>query len=185
MARVTAWTWDLMRLLYFFSFCFSFFGCRVAAEMQPRVSSLLCLEHLAGSVALSPSELNQIATEGQTCAFFGIHARLPLLKELYDLGEAAFISNVGSLAAPVSKVQWESGAGERHLALGSLGFLDCAARMNLIHTRTQVAQASSPIQTSSRQLKHSPAKALHRHPRVPVVALRRLGRNASACVGQL
>lgn len=76
-------------------------------------------QEVRGSVALSPSELNQIATEGQTCADFGIHARLPLLKELYDLGEAAFISNVGSLAAPVSKVQWESGAGERCAGLFS------------------------------------------------------------------
>jgi len=76
-------------------------------------------QEVRGSVALSPSELNQITTEGQTCADFGIHARLPLLKELYDLGEAAFISNVGALAAPVSKVQWESGAGERCAGLFS------------------------------------------------------------------
>ena len=69
----------------------------------------------AGSIALAPAELNQIGTEGQPCTDFGIHARLPVLKELYDLGEAAFVSNVGALAAPLSKHQWENGAGERCL----------------------------------------------------------------------
>ena len=107
-----------------------FFTFWVQSCSRDAASSLLCLEHLAGSVALSPSELNQIATEGQTCADFGIHARLPLLKELYDLGEAAFISNVGSLAAPVSKVQWESGAGERHSALGIWVHLFAESRLS-------------------------------------------------------
>ena len=89
-------------------------GCRSALFIQLLVR--IPRELPAGSVALSPSEMNQISTEGQPCADFGIHARLPVLKELYDLGEAAFVSNVGSLAAPLSKAQWENGAGERRLS---------------------------------------------------------------------
>eukprot|EP00913_Durusdinium_trenchii_P018102 g17010.t1 len=38
-----------------------------------------------GSVALDPTDLNMISTTGQSCGNFGIHARLPILKELYDL----------------------------------------------------------------------------------------------------
>ncbi len=68
------------------------------------------------SVALSPSELNSISTTGQSCGEFGIHARLPILKELYDSQDAAFLSNIGSLAEPLSKDTWEIGTGQRSLA---------------------------------------------------------------------
>eukprot|EP00434_Breviolum_minutum_P034158 symbB.v1.2.030222.t2/scaffold3380.1/size79486/8 len=71
------------------------------------------------SVALSPSELNSISTAGQSCGEFGIHARLPILKELYDSQHAAFLSNIGSLAEPLSKDQWEIGTGQRCTGLFS------------------------------------------------------------------
>ena len=41
-----------------------------------------------GPIALAPSELNVIQTEGQACADFGIHTRLSVLKELYDSKES-------------------------------------------------------------------------------------------------
>lgn len=39
-----------------------------------------------------------------------------ILKELYDSQEAAFLSNIGSLAEPLSKDQWEIGTGQRSSA---------------------------------------------------------------------
>jgi len=72
-----------------------------------------------GSVAMPPSDLNSISTTGQSCGEFGIHARLPILKELYDSQEAAFLSNIGSLAEPLSKDQWEIGTGQRCTGLFS------------------------------------------------------------------
>ncbi|CAK9019081.1 unnamed protein product [Durusdinium trenchii] len=72
-----------------------------------------------GSVALDPTDLNMISTTGQSCGNFGIHARLPILKELYDLEQVAFLSDIGSLAEPISKDQWESGTGERCTGLFS------------------------------------------------------------------
>ena len=47
------------------------------------------------------------------------HAHFPTDKELYDLQEAAFLSNVGSLAEPLSKEQWDLGAGQRCTGLFS------------------------------------------------------------------
>merc|ERR1719183_2287104 len=58
-------------------------------------------------IALQPSQLHAIETEGQACGQFGIHHKLPILKELYDRKKAAFVSNVGALVEPTTKQQWE------------------------------------------------------------------------------
>jgi cullin-associated NEDD8-dissociated protein 1 len=58
-------------------------------------------------VALQPSQLHEIQTDGQACAQFGIHHRLPFLKELYDRRKASFVSNVGALVEPTTKEQFE------------------------------------------------------------------------------
>jgi len=62
------------------------------------------------SVALLPEQLQVISTVGQACTNFGIHMQLPFVKNLYDQGEAAFVSNIGSLAEPLTKEQYESGS---------------------------------------------------------------------------
>eukprot|EP00931_Biecheleriopsis_adriatica_P094337 TRINITY_DN679_c0_g1_i6.p1 TRINITY_DN679_c0_g1~~TRINITY_DN679_c0_g1_i6.p1 ORF type:complete len:3274 (-),score=593.17 TRINITY_DN679_c0_g1_i6:142-9879(-) len=56
-------------------------------------------------VALMPDQLLKINTTGQACAHFGIHSELPILKELYDLKEAAFVTNVGNLVEPTLGVR--------------------------------------------------------------------------------
>ena len=38
------------------------------------------------------------------------------MKELYDQQEMAFLSNMGSLAEPLSKDQWDDDAGERRFS---------------------------------------------------------------------
>eukprot|EP00930_Biecheleria_cincta_P023533 TRINITY_DN16991_c0_g1_i1.p1 TRINITY_DN16991_c0_g1~~TRINITY_DN16991_c0_g1_i1.p1 ORF type:complete len:2142 (-),score=336.15 TRINITY_DN16991_c0_g1_i1:205-6630(-) len=62
------------------------------------------------SVALLPDQLQVISTAGQACTNFGIHFQLPVVKNLYDQGEAAFVSNIGSLVEPLTKEQYESGS---------------------------------------------------------------------------
>eukprot|EP00746_Dinoflagellata_sp_MGD_P168408 gnl/MRDRNA2_/MRDRNA2_99843_c0_seq1.p1 gnl/MRDRNA2_/MRDRNA2_99843_c0~~gnl/MRDRNA2_/MRDRNA2_99843_c0_seq1.p1 ORF type:complete len:1948 (-),score=297.36 gnl/MRDRNA2_/MRDRNA2_99843_c0_seq1:198-6041(-) len=62
------------------------------------------------NVALRPNEVQKIATIGQDCKEFGIHAKFDFVKKLYDQKKAAFVSNVGSLAEPMTKGQMKRGA---------------------------------------------------------------------------
>jgi cullin-associated NEDD8-dissociated protein 1 len=52
-------------------------------------------------VALTADKLNPVTTSGQACEQFGIHKQLAIIKELYDAGDAAFVTNVGNLETPV------------------------------------------------------------------------------------
>jgi len=52
------------------------------------------------TVALQPSQLLEINSNGQACATFGVHSQLTIVKELYDDGDAAFVTNVGNLNEP-------------------------------------------------------------------------------------
>jgi uncharacterized protein (DUF1501 family) len=54
-------------------------------------------------------DLLPITSTGQDYSEFGIHPKLPFLKSLYDDGNAAFISNVGSLIEPTTLAQYNSG----------------------------------------------------------------------------
>jgi len=54
------------------------------------------------SIAFQPEELHQITSAGQACQDFGIHPKLPFLKELYDEENLAFISDVGLLVEPLT-----------------------------------------------------------------------------------
>jgi len=54
------------------------------------------------SIALPPEQLLGIRTTGQACARFGIHSQLPFLGQLYNQGEAAFVSNIGPLVEPLT-----------------------------------------------------------------------------------
>ena len=53
-------------------------------------------------IALTPAELLQITTSGQNCSKFGIHQSLGFLKQLYDAGEASFVTNIGGLVKPTT-----------------------------------------------------------------------------------
>ena len=52
----------------------------------------------------------QNTTAGAGYSDFGIHPDLPYLKTLYDQGDLAFVSNVGSLIEPTSLVQYNDGS---------------------------------------------------------------------------
>ena len=67
-------------------------------------------------LAIPRSDLHQITSSLQNTATgagysdFGIHPDLPYLKTLYDQGDLAFVSNVGSLIEPTSLVQYNNGS---------------------------------------------------------------------------
>ena len=59
-----------------------------------------------GAVALI-STLEISSPNGtQPCGKFGVHESLPLLRRLYEHGDAAFVANAGSLIAPITKEQY-------------------------------------------------------------------------------
>jgi len=72
-----------------------------------------------GDIALEPWQLHEITTTGQACAQFGIHHKLPFLKELYDRRKAAFVSNVGSLVKPTTRQQFKKGGASTCVGLFS------------------------------------------------------------------
>ena len=67
-------------------------------------------------LAIPRTDLHQITSSlqntsaGSGYSDFGIHPDLPYLKELYDQGDLAFVSNVGSLIEPTSLVQYNDGS---------------------------------------------------------------------------
>ena len=67
-------------------------------------------------LAIPRSDLHQITSSLQNTSAgagysnFGIHPDLPYLKTLYDQGDLAFVSNVGSLIEPTSLVQYNDGS---------------------------------------------------------------------------
>jgi uncharacterized protein (DUF1501 family) len=67
-------------------------------------------------LAIPRSDLHQITSSFQNTPAragygdFGIHPDLPYLKTLYDQGDLAFVSNVGSLIEPTSLVQYNDGS---------------------------------------------------------------------------
>ena len=67
-------------------------------------------------LAIPRANLHQITStlqnspNGAGYSDFGIHPDLPYLKTLYDQGDLAFVSNVGSLIEPTSLVQYNDGS---------------------------------------------------------------------------
>jgi uncharacterized protein (DUF1501 family) len=67
-------------------------------------------------LAIPRADLHQITSSLQNTSTgagygdFGIHPDLPYLKTLYDQGDLAFVSNVGSLIEPTSLVQYNDGS---------------------------------------------------------------------------
>ncbi|RCL32769.1 MAG: DUF1501 domain-containing protein [Puniceicoccaceae bacterium] len=67
-------------------------------------------------LAIPRADLHQITSSlqnspnGAGYSNFGIHPDLPYLKTLYDQGDLAFVSNVGSLIEPTSLVQYNDGS---------------------------------------------------------------------------
>ena len=71
-------------------------------EPDPSGNDPLALLPITSSLQDSPN--------GAGYSDFGIHPNLPYLKTLYDQGDLAFVSNVGSLIEPTSLVQYNDGS---------------------------------------------------------------------------
>ena len=79
------------------------------------------LEMYASYAAVrSPLELAQsqlleidVPSGTQPCNKFGIHNKMPFLKELYDDGDAAFIANMGALIEPMTLAEYKAGTKAR------------------------------------------------------------------------
>mmetsp|Transcript_97170 Transcript_97170/g.208410 ORF Transcript_97170/g.208410 Transcript_97170/m.208410 type:complete len:589 (-) Transcript_97170:194-1960(-) len=94
-----------------------------------------------GDIALQHYQLHHIATSDQTCAQFGIHHKMPFLKELYDKSQAAFVSNIGALVQPTSKQQFKSGEGSSTSCVGLFSHSDQQTAAQTL--QCQVAGAGS------------------------------------------
>lgn len=60
--------------------------------------------------------LNPVVSPGLQ---LGVHPGMPEVQALFESGDAAFVANVGTLVEPVTKAQYESGAGSLPLGLFS------------------------------------------------------------------
>lgn len=62
------------------------------------------------TLALAASQLLPIAPTGHTGPPLGLHPALAPIRPLVDRGRVAIVANVGTLAAPITKAQWNNGS---------------------------------------------------------------------------
>ena len=65
-----------------------------------------------GMIPLRSFDRHDVSTPpgSQPCERFGVHASLPLVADLFEKGEAAFVANIGSLLEPVTRSLFEDGS---------------------------------------------------------------------------
>lgn len=73
------------------------------------------------NLALPSANLLPITTTGQSYAEFGIHPAMPNLHNLYNSGNAAFVSNIGTLVQPTSLADFQA---SRNLPAGLFSHSD-------------------------------------------------------------
>ena len=78
-------------------------GCDPAHDLYQEYKTI------RGNAALDTSELINIVDTSNTqpCTTFGVHKNLPIVSDSYDLGEAAWIANMGTLIQPTTKQQFK------------------------------------------------------------------------------
>lgn len=80
---------------------------------------MVSIKPFEGSLRCPQISYTQFLQKNQECEKFGIHFSLDKLASLYTSGEAAFVSNVGALVAPMSKDDFNSGRVRKCLGLFS------------------------------------------------------------------
>lgn len=60
------------------------------------------------NIAIDQSNLLPITTGGQNYSEFGIHPSMPEIQGMYNSGEVAFLSNVGTLVQPTTKADYNN-----------------------------------------------------------------------------
>lgn len=63
------------------------------------------------NIALARDDLLPVTSAGQPFTDFGIHPALPELHQLYQSGQMAFVSNVGTLVEPITVAQYKAKGG--------------------------------------------------------------------------
>ena len=61
------------------------------------------------SLALPRAQLLALAPQGYSGPALGLHPSLAAIKPLFDQGRLALLANVGTLAVPITKAQWNGG----------------------------------------------------------------------------
>ncbi len=59
-------------------------------------------ENVRGSVAVNKGTLGTISVQGQVCSTFGVHQKLPYVRQLYNSGQLNFFANMGVLQQPTN-----------------------------------------------------------------------------------
>ena len=85
-------------------------GTYLADGVSYDANNLDNLMNGATGLAHQKDHLLPISSAGQNYSEFGIHPDLPFLKSLYDQGDLAFVSNVGSLIQPTSLTDYNNGS---------------------------------------------------------------------------
>ncbi|MCB1124392.1 MAG: DUF1501 domain-containing protein, partial [Verrucomicrobiae bacterium] len=84
------------------------------------------------NIALDQNALLPVTTTGQAYSEFGIHPSMPLLQGLYNSGNLAFVSNVGTLVRPTTKTDYNN---KKSLPSGLFSHSD-----QQVHWQTSVPQ---------------------------------------------
>ena len=71
-----------------------------------------------GNLTIDKSEMNTITSQtANPCTTYGLHPSLPLLRDLYNEGDASIILNLGAMVEPMSKAQYKAGSKKKPLGL--------------------------------------------------------------------
>jgi uncharacterized protein (DUF1501 family) len=112
--------------------------------------------------AIPQSELLQITSPpgDQPCGTYGVNRDLMAYKQLYDGGEAAFLSNIGTLVEPVTKADYQGNSGQQkafppalfahnaqQTALASVHAQNTEAKGVLARTVTSMLNQTNPLKT--------------------------------------
>lgn len=93
-----------------------------------------------GNLKLERSELLNVSVPSgtQPCDVFGIHPKLPFVRDLYVQGDAAFVANIGPLAEPITRDEWKAGTKRVPVSLFAHNWQQLAAQN--VHADALAAQ---------------------------------------------
>ena len=96
-----------------------------------------------GDVAIGREGMVNISSSppgSQPCDTFGVHKSLDFVAELYELGDAAFVANIGNLVEPVTRETYEDGSAKLPPQLFAHNFAVKAAKTCARHGQEAVSK---------------------------------------------
>merc|ERR1712166_1083319 len=71
-----------------------------------------------GNLTIQKSEMLTVTSQtANPCTTYGLHPKLPLLRDLYNEGDASIFLNLGAMVEPMSKAQYKDGSKKKPLGL--------------------------------------------------------------------